>query len=57
MGKDKKTWLPNLNNDIKSFDDIFSNAVEAQGRRVNSGHNLTASILSILLAIVAVLAM
>jgi len=53
----RKPWLPNLNNDIQSFDDLFSNAVEAQGRRGNSGHNLTASILSILLALVAVLAM
>lgn len=51
--KDERTrrpWLPNMDNDIKSFDDLFSNAIDdtlAQGRTSGSSSNFLNSLMAV----------
>jgi len=53
----RRPWLPNMDTEIKSFDDLFSNAIDdtlAQGRTSGSGINFLNSFMAVF-AIIAVI--
>ena len=50
----RRPWLPNMNTDIKSFDDLFSNAIDdslAQGRTSGGvGHFLNITVFNVIVS-------